>query len=720
MHFGRKYFLCVLKSSVGHFNNCSNFFSSQVLRPFHQRQLQVCRFSKCFRNTCVVPGSHQSVQSWRFFSYKDLLKSEKANWRACSSNYTDLTERIKRQLEAHYEKYSSSSHSLVIKLGEYVYFEENGCIFRSKLGEVDEKNSEALLSTEALPFHDSLIHRIRISPDHKYMATGIKSANSEECACVIVKLNVLPKVECIIPNVYSFEWATHEILFYTIQKNLQCHDVYLSDFSKKCSRLVYKEQDARYFVDLYLTKDKHFLTINSNSKSTSEVWLVDCFHPFKSPILVQQRTEGVVYHVEHRNNELFVLTTYGDPMGYKLMKAPVGSCGMENWLSIYTVKEKTKLVDLEMFKDHCVAFLKFCGQLYLDIISLVSNSVHRIKLPAWACSFELEPHPEYTTSTCCFWLLSPVQPPVCFAYSLVENKIVEHTAQEVPITVNCHTIRLEAKSKDETWVPITVFHTANSIELCRRPLLIHVYGAYGIDLNMSFKAENLMLINDGWILAFCHVRGGGELGLSWHKDGCLKKKHNGIQDLQACIRLLHDLGYSEPSHTALMSLSAGGVLAGALYNNDPHLIRAMVLQAPFLDVLNTMLDPHLPLTIEEQEEWGDPLTDETCKKYIKGYCPYQNIRPQNYPSLLITVSENDQRVPLAGLLRYICKLRKAVQDHAQSSSQNEKGPQAPNIILDVRSGSSHCAPSWEESFNQEAFLISVKSPLQQLPFSKEN
>ncbi|KAJ6650851.1 hypothetical protein lerEdw1_002714, partial [Lerista edwardsae] len=132
----------------------------------------------------------------------------------------------------------------MIRFEKYIYFEENGCIFRSKLGEVDEGNMEVLLRTEDLPFHDSLIQCIRISPDHKYMAAGIKQANSEECACIVVKLDALPTVECIVPNVFNFAWATCEILFYTVQKNLQCHDVYLSDFSKNHSELVYTEQDA--------------------------------------------------------------------------------------------------------------------------------------------------------------------------------------------------------------------------------------------------------------------------------------------------------------------------------------------------------------------------------------------------------------------------------------------------------------------------------------------
>ncbi|XP_067421178.1 prolyl endopeptidase-like isoform X2 [Emydura macquarii macquarii] len=495
------------------------------------------------------------------------------------------------------------------------------------------------------------------------------------------------------------EWATTDVLFYTSQKNLICHNVLLTTFSnRKYTELVYTEQDPRFFVDIYCTKDRRFLTINSNSKTSSEVWLVDCSHPFNSPILVQQRTKGVIYHVEHRNDELYILTTYGEPPEYKLMKTPFGSYGMKNWQLVYKLKEKTKLIDLEMFRDHCVMFLKQCGHLYLNVISLVSHSVQSIKLPAWACAFESESHPEYNASTCYFQLISPVQPPKRFAYSLVENHLIEQAEQEVPITINCHTVRLEAKSKDEILVPITVFYNKNSKELHRKPLLVHVYGAYGIDLNMSFKAEKLMLIEDGWILAYCHVRGGGELGLSWHKDGCMHNKLKGLHDLKACIMLLHELGFSQPKYTALTGSSAGGVLAGALCNADPDLIRAMVLQVPFLDVLNTMLDTHLPLTVEEQEEWGNPLADEKCMDYIKSYCPYNNIKPQTYPSVLITAYENDQRIPLKGLLRYVHKLRKAVMDHA--SSTNKKGNLIPRIILNVQAGGSHCAPSWEDSLNE--------------------
>ncbi|XP_054676727.1 prolyl endopeptidase-like isoform X6 [Grus americana] len=514
---------------------------------------------------------------------------------------------------------------------------------------------------------------------------------------------------CIFFSKADDEWATNDVLYYTSQKNLKCQNVFMTTFSnQKHTKLVYTEQDARFFVDIYCTKDRRFLTINSNSKTTSEVWLVDCRQPFKLPALVQARTKGVIYHIEHRNDELYILTTYGEPAEYKLMKAPVASSGLENWQLVYALEEKTKLVDLEMFSDHSVMFLKKAGHLYLNVISFVSHSVQSVKLPTWACEFELESHPEHTTSTCYFQLTSPVHPPKCFAYSFKENNLIEQAVQEVPIITNCHTTRLLAKSKDETLVPITVFHNMNSKELHRRPLLVHVYGAYGIDLNMSFKEEKLMLIEEGWILAYCHVRGGGELGLSWHKDGCQHNKLKGLYDLKACIMLLHELGFSQPKYTALAAASAGGVLAGALCNTDPELIKAMVLQAPFVDVLNIMMKTHLPLTTEEQEEWGNPLADEKCMKYIKSYCPYQNIKSQCYPSVFITAYENDQRIPLAGVLRYVQKLRKAALDHA--SKTNKKviasfivpGNCIPNIILDIQANGSHCISSWEDSLNEVA------------------
>ncbi|XP_072491819.1 prolyl endopeptidase-like isoform X1 [Notamacropus eugenii] len=661
-------------------------------------KVRKCHNFKCLQNESKKLISGRNITS-QTFSYADLLNTEQENTKSLLINYMDSMERFKKKIEAFYEKYLLTLDSLEMRFGDFVYYEEDGCICRLKLG--DGNNCEVLLRLEELSLYNAFVERIRISPGEEYMAASIKTSDSEESTCVIVKLGKNPEVKDFIPNVFSFEWAQDGILLYTCQKNLRCCDVFRTSFgNKKHTECIYTEQDPRFFVDLHCTRDKRFLTINSNSKTTSEVWLVDCHEPWSPPVLVQKRNPGVVYHIEHRNSELYVLTNYGEPAEYKLMKTSVNSCSMKNWQLIYALKRKTKLIDMVMLKDHCVMFLKYCNQLYLSTVSLNDHSVQCFKLPAWACACQLDPQPQDSGSdVCSFQLSSPVHPPRHFIYMLGKSSLYEQAEQEEPVMTDCHMARLEAKSKDGTLVPVTIFYKRNSEDLQKRPLLIHVYGAYGIDLNMNFKAENRMLIEDGWILAYCHVRGGGELGLRWHNDGCLNNKLNGVADLEACIKFLHKLGFSEPASTSLTAYSAGGILAGALCNTNPRLIRAVALQAPFLDILNTMLDVQLPLTIEELEEWGDPSSDDKYMDYIKSYCPYQNIRPQTYPSIIITAYENDQRVPLQGILKYTQRLRRVIMDQRHS---RDHGKKIPKIILDVKTGGSHATAFWEDSTTEVA------------------
>ncbi|KAM4770875.1 prolyl endopeptidase-like [Rhinophrynus dorsalis] len=633
-----------------------------------------------------------------------FLDTERKHWQTASVKYNDLAAVLKKRLDQMHECYPTHLEREMIKHDDYLYFEENGCIYRFQQN-IGEESLEVLLCLEDIGFGDEPIQRIRVSPKHNFLAATVKSFEREESTCIIVKLGNAPKVTYCIPNVFSFEWVTNNVLFHTRQENLQCHHVYLTDFSNgNATKLVYTEKDPRFFVDIYCTRDKRFLTINSNSKNTSEVWLVDSCCPFDPPILVQQRVPGIIYHIEHRNGYLYILTTHGGHGEYKLMKTAVSSV-MDPWQLVYQEKEKTKIVDMEMLKDHCVMLLKYRNQLYLDIISLNNESViQHIKLPAWACAFESDHHPEYNTSNFSFYLASPIHHPICFVYSVLESRLTVVDNHNTTDAEMYQTVRLEAKSKDGALVPITVFYKDCNDRLTEKPLLIHVYGAYGMDLNMSFKAEKRMLVDDGWILAYCHVRGGGELGHNWHKDGILDKKLRGLDDLAACVVHLHELGYSKSRITALEASSAGGVLAGALYNFSPHLFQAMVLEAPFLDVLNTMMDTSLPLTIEEQEEWGNPLYDKKYHRYIGMYCPYQNIKPQYYPSVLITAYENDQRIPLEGLVRYIKNLRKAVADFFHKSKMPES--RIPNIFLNVRPGGSHCdSLNWEDSLQKVATHI---------------
>ncbi|XP_063474148.1 prolyl endopeptidase-like isoform X9 [Symphalangus syndactylus] len=534
----------------------------------------------------------------------------------------DAFEKVRTRLETQpQEEYEIIN--VEVKHGGFVYYQEGCCLVRSKDEEADNENYEVLFNLEELKLDQPFIDCIRVAPDEKYVAAKIRTEDSEASTCVIIKLSDQPVMEASFPNVSSFEWVKDEededVLFYTFQRNLRCHDVYRATFGdNKRNERFYTEKDPSYFVFLYLTKDSRFLTINIMNKTTSEVWLIDGLSPWDPPVLIQKRIHGVLYYVEHRDDELYILTNVGEPTEFKLMRTAADTPAIMNWDLFFTMKRNTKVIDLDMFKDHCVLFLKHSNLLYVNVIGLADDSVRSLK--------------------------------------------------------------------DGKLVPMTVFHKTDSEDLQKKPLLVHVYGAYGMDLKMNFRPERRVLVDDGWILAYCHVRGGGELGLQWHADGRLTKKLNGLADLEACIKTLHGQGFSQPSLTTLTAFSAGGVLAGALCNSNPELLRAVTLEAPFLDVLNTMMDTTLPLTLEELEEWGNPSSDEKQKNYIKRYCPYQNIKPQHYPSIHITAYENDERVPLKGIVSYTEKLKEAIAEHAKDTGE---GYQAPNIILDIQPGGNH-------------------------------
>uniref|UniRef100_A0A8C9IHY5 Prolyl endopeptidase n=1 Tax=Piliocolobus tephrosceles TaxID=591936 RepID=A0A8C9IHY5_9PRIM len=607
-HLGK----CMQKQHLNHYNFADHYYNRIKLKKYH--------LTKCLQNKPKISELATNIPS-RSFSCKDLQPVKQENEKLLPENM-DAFEKVRTKLETQpQEEYEIIN--VEVKHGGFVYYQEGCCLVRSKDEEADNDNYEVLFNLEELKLDQPFIDCIRVAPDEKYVAAKIRTEDSEASTCVIIKLSDQPVMEASFPNVSSFEWVKDEededVLFYTFQRNLRCHDVYRATFGdNKRNERFYTEKDPSCFVFLYLTKDSRFLTINIMNKTTSEVWLIDGLSPWDPPVLIQKRIHGVLYYVEHRDDELYILTNVGEPTEFKLMRTAADTPAIMNWDLFFTMKRNTKVIDLDMFKDHCVLFLKHSNLLYVNVIGLADDSVRSLK--------------------------------------------------------------------DGKLVPMTVFHKTDSEDLQKKPLLIHVYGAYGMDLKMNFRPERRVLVDDGWILAYCHVRGGGELGLQWHADGRLTKKLNGLADLEACIKTLHGQGFSQPSLTTLTAFSAGGVLAGALCNSNPELLRAVTLEAPFLDVLNTMMDTTLPLTLEELEEWGNPSSDEKHKNYIKRYCPYQNIKPQHYPSVHITAYENDERVPLKGIVSYTEKLKEAILEHAKDTGE---GYQAPNIILDIQPGGNH-------------------------------
>ncbi|KAM7385362.1 hypothetical protein PAMP_001449 [Pampus punctatissimus] len=558
------------------------------------------------------------------------------------------------------------------------------------------------------------IQRIRLSPQEVYLAATLKTTHREELRCVVVRLGKRnpPHVIFTLDKVFSFEWATDEVLFYSTLEDLRCSRVFRLDLTSSGSRItsVYEENQLDVFVEVALSRDRQILTINCSSRTSSEVLLIDTTTPHLEPFLVQPRQLDLLYHVEHWRKWLIILANTGPGQEYQVVQVPLSEPSMVSWEPLFSPSSGTVVKDMDVIGDHCVLVARTpASELVLIVIPVIQpKEAYTVQLPSWACAIEIKrPGLADQRSVFEFLISSPVHPPVPYCLYPEDGLFLLGT-EDGPSPENHSnyiTTRLEACSQDGTLVPVTLFHAVPVECLKQAPLLVHVYGAYGRDVNMEFCPEKRLLLEQGWALAYSHIRGGGERGLSWQRQARVDGKQRGVEDLQACLHHLFSLGVSSPSLTALTASSAGAVPVGALCNVHPHTMQAVTLQAPFLDVLGTMEDPSLPLTLEDREEWGDPLGNPKHRHSIASYCPFHNITPQRYPSMLLTAYSNDTRVPLAGVLKYTEQIKKAIITHLAINSKSECKP-APNIVLNIQPGANHLGPEdFELMLEEEALKL---------------
>uniref|UniRef100_A0A4W6DR40 Prolyl endopeptidase n=1 Tax=Lates calcarifer TaxID=8187 RepID=A0A4W6DR40_LATCA len=357
------------------------------------------------------------------------------------------------------------------------------------------------------------------------------------------------------------------------------------------------------------------------------------------------------------------------------VQAPLSEPSMVSWVSLFAPGPGTAIKDMDVVGDHCVLTVSVSENSWNSYFFILMLLLFCSYLPPWACAIETK-KPGLAEFKCPlitpFWQL-PTRDRSAQQYTLMMTFAKQDHCRDhltLSIIYPSQSIVSACPLQDGTLVPVTLFHAVPEEGLRQAPLLAHVYGAYGRDLHMEFCPDKRLLLEQGWALAYCHIRGGGERGLSWQRQAREEGKQKGVEDLQACLQHLFSLGFSSPSLTALTAHSAGAVPVGALCNKHPHMMRAVTLQAPFLDVLGTMEDPSLPLTLEDREEWGDPIGNPKHRLTITSYCPLCNITPQRYPSMLLTAYSSDARVPLAGVLKYTEQLKKAIHTYLTTNPKS--------------------------------------------------
>lgn len=467
----------------------------------------------------------------------------------------------------------------------------------------------------------------------------------------------------------------HSFCYLRVDAAWRPHQLWLHRLGHSEDELLYTEPDERFWLSVESSRDDHFVIVSAGSKNTTQTWLID---PSQLPLRlrsVAERREGVEYDVEVASDRLFIVHNDTAP-DFALAEAPLSATSFDQWRTIWAGEPGVRLLGVSAYDRVLVISERRDGleQVALrprDASGAVADPVV-IEFDEPLFSVDVDDGDEADTDRIRLHYQSLVTPPQVLEYRLDDGSrtvlrsrpVLDHPT-EGPYRPTDYVQRREwATASDGTRVPISVVYRADTVIDGTAGGLLYGYGAYEISLSPTFSIARLSLLDRGYVYAMAHVRGGGELGRRWYEQGRLAAKQNSFTDFVACAERLIELGYVAPNRLAIEGGSAGGLLIGAVLNLAPQLFRAAHAAVPFVDALTTVLDPELPLTVTEWEEWGDPLHDPQVYARMRGYSPYENVHPGAYPAILVTTSLNDTRVEVTEPAKWVAALR-----HTTGSNQ---------------------------------------------------
>ncbi|MGF1599521.1 MAG: S9 family peptidase [Acidimicrobiales bacterium] len=459
---------------------------------------------------------------------------------------------------------------------------------------------------------------------------------------------------------------------------------------------VFTEPDERFFVGVGLEKDKSYIQIGASSKVTDEVLVIPADDPEAEPRLVAGRRQGVEYSVAHRHDRFVILTNDRGAENFKVVTAPDDDPGPERWEDLEGLADPSIMIsDIDVDADHLVLFERAAGQTRLRVRRWDDGAVTEIEQREVPSTVWPGANPSFETTTLRYGYSSMVTPPSVYLADLVTGERRLLKQQEVLgdfDPARYRTDRLWVTAPDGAGVPVSIVWAADR-PAGPGPCLLYAYGAYEASMDPMFSAARLSLLDRGFAFAIAHVRGGGEMGRAWYLDGKFEQKSNTFDDVVAVARHLVDEGWTTPDLQVLRGGSAGGLMVGAVINRAPELFTAAVAQVAFVDVLNTMLDATLPLTVTEWEEWGDPAASAATYRSMRAYAPYENVADRPYPSVLATGGLHDTRVGYWEPAKWVQVLRR----HTTSGRP---------ILLWTELGAGHGGPSGRyEAWREEARLL---------------
>ena len=440
-----------------------------------------------------------------------------------------------------------------------------------------------------------------------------------------------------------------------IQNQIYVHELGTDQSEDK---LIYKEDDNEFNIWLSESRTKKYIYIYIEKTDSSEVWLLDKDNPLGNLELVLKRSENHLYSIEDGGDYFYALSNYDDAKNFKVMRLEKdGFQNINNWEEVIEVRDTHYIEDMLTFNEFIVIQSRYDGIPIIEVFNFANNSLNQIDMKDEVYDLGLVYNNNFDSSFFRYSYSSLKTSPQILKYDLYDNtnNVIWKKQVNNFIDTDYEIKRIKTLARDDTNVPVSIVYK-KGLDLKNAPMLIYGYGSYGINMDSGFRSTITPLLNRGFIFAIAQIRGGADMGRYWYEDGRMLNKNNTFYDFIDATKFLTENNIGHKDKIFAMGGSAGGLLMGAVINYEPELYSGIVSAVPFVDVLTTMSDESIPLTTFEYDEWGNPANKDEYF-YMKTYSPYDNIKKQNYPAVLVTTSLYDSQVQYFEPAKYVPKLR---------------------------------------------------------------
>ena len=507
---------------------------------------------------------------------------------------------------------------------------------------------------------------INVSPDNTKVIYGVDTNSRRKYTLYVKELTTNTVLETKISNTTGGSaWASDNDHFFYVHKDpqtLRSEKIFRHKITDPEAQdpLIFHEKDETFSVYVQESKSNEYIFISSYSTLTSEYQFIKAEEPLANFQLIQKRTRGLEYSVSQFEDSFFILNNKDGAKNYKISKTPIASPSINYWEDLLDHREGVLLEDLAIFKTHWVVTERERGLTRLRVQNWEGSEDFFIPADGETYSLYGGYNPSFATTKFRYGYTSLNTPSSLYEFDmathqqeLLKQKVVIDDTFKVD---NYIEKRLWATGRDGEKIPISMIHQKDVVYSSETPLLLYAYGSYGATIDAGFSSSRLSLLNRGFIFAIAHIRGGEYLGRQWYEAGKLLRKKNTFYDFIDASKYLINEGYTSSNHLHALGGSAGGLLVGVVLNEAPQLYRSVIAAVPFIDVMTTMLDESIPLTTGEYDEWGNP-NDKIYYDYMLSYSPYDNVKKQEYPNLMVTAGYHDSQVQYWEPAKWVAKLR---------------------------------------------------------------